>query len=107
MDATNQHGHAMRERLSMAIRLQCLRKRGSARKLLMVSAAAEFLLGSLHGLREGLCPECAAKMMGCERDEMVKATKELILDGSVLAENAVCASCRCVGPVARLRQPRF
>src|SRR5215470_15246393 len=97
----------MRERLSMAIGLQCLLQKGSAHKLLMVSAAAEFLLGSLYGLREGLCPECAATMMGCARDEMVKATKELILDGSVLAENAVCASCRCVGPVARLRQPRF
>jgi hypothetical protein len=65
----------------MAIRLHCSRNRGSAHKLLMVSAAAEFLLGSLSGLREGLCPGCAATMMGCARDEMVKATKELILDG--------------------------
>ena len=80
---------------------------GRPQNFLMPSAAAEFLLGSLNGLREGLCPDCAASMMGCTRDEMVKATKELILDGSVLAENAVCASCRCVEPVARLRQPRF
>jgi len=72
----------------------------------MPSEAAEFLLGSLHGLREGLCPDCAAWMMGCTRDEMVKATKELILDGSVLADSGVCASCQLVGTVARLRLPR-
>ena len=73
----------------------------------MLSAEAEFLFGSLHGLRAGVCPDCAASMMGCTRDEMVKATKELILDGSVLAENAECSACTHVGVVARLRQPRI
>jgi len=75
--------------------------------LKMLSAAAEFLFGSLHGLRGGLCPDCAAQLMDCTRHEMVKAIKELILDGSVLAESAACSGCTRVGVVARLRQPRF
>ena len=75
---------------------------------MLLSREAEFLLGSLYGLRvEGLCLACAAKMMGSTREEMVKATKELILHGSVLAGHAICSACRHVGPVARLRQPRM
>ena len=62
----------------------------------MLSEAAEFLLGALHGLRgEGLCPACAAKMLVCTRETMVKATKELIAAGSVLAPKP-----RSVQPVA-------
>jgi len=80
---------------------------GRPQNFLMHSAAAEFLLGSLSGLREGLCPDCAARMMDCTRDDMVKATKELILDGSVLAESAACSACTRVAVVARLRLPRF
>ena len=73
----------------------------------MLSEAAEFLLGALYDLQEGLCPACAANMMGCTREDMVKATKELIVDLKVFAGMAFCSSCQRVTPVARLRQPRF
>ena len=73
----------------------------------MLSETAEFLLGALYGLRDGLCPACAANMKGCTREEMVKATKELILHGAALAESAACSACQHVGAVARLRQPRI
>ena len=73
----------------------------------MLSEAAEFLLGALYDLQEGLCPTCAADMMGCTRDDMVKATKELIVDLKALAAVALCCSCQRVTPVARLRRPRF
>ena len=73
----------------------------------MLSEAAEFLLGSLRGLRDGLCPRCAANMKGCMREDMVKATKELISHGSVKAGIALCVTCQKVTPVARLLQPRW
>ena len=73
----------------------------------MLSAAGEFLLGALHGLQQGLCPACPAKMMGCTREEMVKAIKEPILHGSAKAEIAPCITCQKVTPVARLRRPRW
>jgi hypothetical protein len=44
-------------------------------------------------------------MMGCTREDMVKATKELIVDLKVLAIVAPCSSCQHVTPVAHLRQP--
>ena len=69
----------------------------------MRSASAEFLLGSLWGLRDGVCADCSAKMMGSTRHEMVKAANELVLDGSVVSESGACASCQRVGTVARLR----
>ena len=58
----------------------------------MLSAAGEFLRGALSGLNAGLCPACAANMMGCMQEDMVKATKELISQKPTL--------------VARLRSPR-
>jgi hypothetical protein len=73
----------------------------------VLSETAEFLLGSLYGAHQQVCPTCVAKMMGCTREEMVKAIKELILNGLVLAENGICSACQDAGPVARLRQPRF
>ena len=73
----------------------------------VLSETAEFLLGSLYGAHQQVCPTCAAKMMGCTREEMVKAIKELILNGLVLAENGICSACQDAGPVARLRQSRF
>ena len=69
----------------------------------MLSATAEFLLGSLQASRGGLCPICAAKLMGCTREDMVKATKELILHGAALAYHAECSSCREMGVAAFLR----
>jgi uncharacterized protein YggL (DUF469 family) len=69
----------------------------------MRSAAAEFLVGSLHGLREGVCADCSAKMMDSTRHEMVEAAKELVLEGSVVAESGACVSCQRVGTVTRLR----
>jgi hypothetical protein len=79
----------------------------NAQNFLMLSEMAEFLLESLYGVHQQVCPTCAAKMMGCTREEMVKATKELILNGLVLAENGICSACQDAGPVARLRRPRF
>jgi CRP-like cAMP-binding protein len=73
----------------------------------MLSEAAEFLQGSLYGLHQQVCPTCAAKMLGCTREEMVKAIKELILNGLVLAENGICSACQDAVLVTRLRQPRF
>jgi hypothetical protein len=72
----------------------------------MLSAAGEFLRGALSGLNAGLCPACAANMMGCMREDMVKATKELISHGLALAELAVCDACQKPTLVARLRSPR-
>jgi len=71
----------------------------------MLSQAAEFLHGALYGLHTGLCPTCAAKMMSSTHEEMVMATKELILNGLVLAEDGLCDSCHDLTSVARLRPP--
>lgn len=73
----------------------------------MLSAGAEFLLGTLHGLHDVICPSCAATMMGCMREDMVKATKELIGHGLALAGSATCSACKRVQFVARLRLSRW
>jgi hypothetical protein len=59
---------------------------GAARKWVeadgtMLSEAGEHLLGLISALRAGICVPCSAQMMERTREDALKATKQLILNG--------------------------
>ena len=73
----------------------------------MLSEMAEFLQGALREIHHGgVCPTCAATLMGSTREDMVKATKELILHGVALAQVDWCTVCNQTRLVAYLRRTR-
>ena len=59
----------------------------------MLSEAAEFLVGALAHLHQGICVECGVWLLERSREESLKATKELIATGYALAVVGVCALC--------------
>ena len=71
----------------------------------MPSEAADFLLAALWPLRGGICVDCAAtKVLMRSRDDSLKATKELILNGSALAILGTCDMCYGHGLLTRVRR---
>ena len=76
----------------------------TADAMALLSEAAEFLAGALWSVPTGLCIPCAADMLRCTREEALKATKELILNGLALGQLGDCSQCQKRELVTQLRQ---
>src|SRR5262245_42519725 len=72
----------------------------------MLSEAGELLFRALSVFRKGMCADCAATLMTCTREISLKATRELILNGSALAEYGACRFCSSDQLITRLRDSR-
>ena len=71
---------------------------------MLLSVAGEQLLGMLWALHNGICVSFSERMMERTREEALKATRELILNGKALAREAVCDICASPQLVTVLRR---
>ena len=71
----------------------------------MLSEAADFLVGALTHLHQGICVECGASLLERSREESLRATKELITNGYALGVFGVCALCDEKKLTTLLRHP--